>query len=46
MKPEAIKAKTINEFDRLLGAPPGSLGLVGYFEPHLPERSAGMKPPV
>ena len=41
-KPEAIKAKTINEYDRLLGAPHGAIGLVGYFDPKLPKRPAGM----
>jgi hypothetical protein len=41
-KPESIKAKTINEADRLLGAPPDSMGLVGYFEPHLPDKPASM----
>jgi hypothetical protein len=41
-KPEAIKAKTINEYDRLLGAPPGAVGLIGYFEPKEPKRPPGM----
>jgi hypothetical protein len=41
-KPEKIKAKTINEYDRLLGAPEGAVGLVGFFNPTLPARPAGM----
>ena len=41
-KPEAIKAKTINEYDRLLGAPQGAIGLVGYFDPTPPTRPDGM----
>lgn len=41
-KPEAIKAKTVNDADLLLGAPKGSIGLVGYFEPTLPERPRSM----
>jgi hypothetical protein len=41
-KPAVIKAKTINEADRLLGAPPGSLGLVGYFNPELPPKPKNM----
>lgn len=41
-KPEKIKAKTINEYDRLLGAPEGAVGLVGFFNPTLPNRPAGM----
>ncbi|HEX5013959.1 MAG TPA: hypothetical protein VFV72_07330 [Candidatus Limnocylindrales bacterium] len=41
-KPAVIKAKTINEADRLLGAPAGSLGLVGYFNPELPPQPKGM----
>ena len=41
-KPEVIKAKTINEYDRLLGAPEGAIGLVGYFDPKLPRRPSGM----
>jgi hypothetical protein len=44
-KPEAIKAKSINPTDVLLGAPAGSEGQVGYFEPTLPERPAGMSDP-
>ncbi|NUT49592.1 MAG: hypothetical protein HOV94_20130 [Saccharothrix sp.] len=35
-KPEAIKAKTINDLDVRLGAARGHLGLVGYFRPELP----------
>jgi hypothetical protein len=31
-----IKNKTINGVDEILGAKPGSQGLVGYFEPRLP----------
>ncbi len=31
-----IKNKTINSIDEVLGARPGSQGLVGYFEPKLP----------
>jgi hypothetical protein len=38
-----IKAKTINDLDVLLGAEPGSQGLVGFFEPVLPS-SAGFDP--
>jgi hypothetical protein len=41
-KPAVIKAKTINEADRLIGAPAGSLGLVGYFNPELPAQPKGM----
>lgn len=38
-KPQAIKAKTINDHDVLLGADPDSRGLVGYFRPgELPPR--------
>lgn len=33
-----IKSKTINATDELIGAPPNSQGLVGYFEPRLPPR--------
>ena len=36
-KPEAIKAKTINPLDLELGAKEEDLGLVGFFEPRLPE---------
>lgn len=32
-KPQALKAKTIDDRDVLLGADPGSQGLVGYFRP-------------
>lgn len=31
-----LKSKTINEFDELIGAPPGHRGQVGYFKPELP----------
>lgn len=41
-KPEAIKAKTINEVDVRLGAAPDGLGQVGYFEPKMPVRTADM----
>ena len=41
-KPANIKAKTINEIDNLIGAPPGSIGLVGYFVPELPPRPTNM----
>ena len=43
-KPMAIKPKTINDFDVMLGADPegASHGYVGYFKPVLPERPAGM----
>lgn len=38
-KPQAIKAKTINDYDVLLGADPESKGLAGYFSPgELPPR--------
>ncbi len=40
-KREFIKNKTINEVDELLGAPKGSRGLAGSFEPRLPDT----KPP-
>lgn len=36
-KPEALKMKTINETDELIGAPKHSKGLVGYFEPKPPD---------
>ncbi len=35
-----IKSKTINDIDVLLGAEPGTQGLVGFFEPVLPPRAA------
>ena len=38
-----IKSKTINDIDVLLGAEPGTQGLVGFFEPVLPS-SAGFDP--
>jgi len=38
-KPQDIKAKTINDYDVLLGADPDSRGLVGFFRPgELPPR--------
>ncbi|ALV31356.1 hypothetical protein [Streptomyces sp. CdTB01] len=37
-KPKEIKAKSINDLDVALGARPEHRGLVGYFEPVLPER--------
>ncbi|ATE53417.1 hypothetical protein [Actinosynnema pretiosum] len=37
-KPEAIKAKTIDERDVRLGARPRHLGLVGFFDPIEPRR--------
>ena len=39
-----IKSKTINDVDVILGAEPGTQGLVGFFEPVLPSR-AGFDPP-
>ncbi|MDW6059171.1 hypothetical protein SAZ11_15485 [Streptomyces sp. FXJ1.4098] len=36
-KPEEIKAKTVNALDVRLGAPQDKRGLVGFFEPRLPE---------
>jgi hypothetical protein len=36
-KPEAIKAKTINELDTYLGFRPEDKGLVGYMKPKKPE---------
>ena len=43
-KPAALKPKTINELDILLGANPEAQGhaWVGYFEPKLPARTPGM----
>ena len=41
-KPVEIKAKTINDADVLLGAPPKAAGLVAYFRPELPERPPSM----
>jgi hypothetical protein len=37
-KPEAIKAKTINPYDQLLGAPADARGKVGFFDPVLPSK--------
>ncbi|MFF2230457.1 WXG100-like domain-containing protein [Streptomyces anulatus] len=39
-KPQDIKAKTVNEVDVLLGADAGNVGLVGYFQPVLPDRGS------
>src|SRR5262249_35049670 len=39
-KPRAIKPKTINDQDVLLGAKPENRGLVGFFEPHMPPRGS------
>ncbi|MEU2067231.1 hypothetical protein [Streptomyces anulatus] len=39
-KPQDIKAKTVNEVDVLLGADAESVGLVGYFQPVLPDRGS------
>ncbi|WP_318198424.1 hypothetical protein [Streptomyces sp. MCL20-2] len=39
-KPQDIKAKTVNEVDVLLGADPGTVGLVGYFRPVLPDQGS------
>ncbi|MEU7631744.1 hypothetical protein AB0C34_17400 [Nocardia sp. NPDC049220] len=36
-KPESIKAKSITELDTMLGMSAQHLGLVGYFEPVLPD---------
>src|SRR5262249_31515909 len=41
-KPQEIKAKTINEIDTWLGAKPANRGLVGFFEPTLPEHTTGI----
>ncbi|MFJ2478224.1 hypothetical protein ACIOWI_35615 [Streptomyces sp. NPDC087659] len=41
-KPAQIKAKSINEIDIHLGAREEHLGLIGYFAPKLPERTADM----
>ena len=38
-KPEAIKAKTINELDTYLGFSKDSKGLVGYMEPKAPSKA-------
>ncbi|MFF3249181.1 hypothetical protein ACFYWY_36890 [Streptomyces sp. NPDC002870] len=38
-KPKDIKAKTINRVDVHLGAARGHVGLVGFFEPRMPERA-------
>ncbi|MFE2422676.1 hypothetical protein [Streptomyces hokutonensis] len=37
-KPKDIKAKSVNDLDVLLGARDEHRGLIGYFEPVLPER--------
>ncbi|MGW8488081.1 hypothetical protein [Streptomyces sp. NPDC055886] len=39
-KPQDIKAKTVNEDDVLLGADPGTIGLVGYFRPVPPDQGS------
>ncbi|MFJ6806659.1 hypothetical protein ACIQRK_11560 [Streptomyces anulatus] len=39
-KPQDIKAKTVNEVDVLLGADAETVGLVGYFEPVLPDQGS------
>ncbi|MFJ1801445.1 hypothetical protein [Streptomyces sp. NPDC088180] len=39
-KPQDIKAKTVNEVDVLLGSDPGTIGLVGYFKPVLPDQGS------
>ena len=41
-KMDIVKAKSLNEFDELIGGPPNSRGLVGLFEPHPPP--AGLRP--
>lgn len=41
-KPMDVKAKTINETDVHLGAREEDIGLVGYFQPKQPTRTAGM----
>ncbi|MFF7189960.1 hypothetical protein ACFZAR_33075 [Streptomyces sp. NPDC008222] len=38
-KPQAIKAKTINDADVHLGADPKNIGLVGYFKPKTPDQA-------
>jgi hypothetical protein len=35
-KPELIKSKTVTQLDRVLGAPEGSEGKVGFFQPEMP----------
>ncbi|MFT7838527.1 hypothetical protein Q5530_20500 [Saccharothrix sp. BKS2] len=40
-KPEAVKAKTIDDLDVRLGASAGHRGLVGYFPPALPRHDLG-----
>ncbi|MGW5924855.1 WXG100-like domain-containing protein [Streptomyces anulatus] len=39
-KPQDIKAKTVNEVDVLLGADADNVGLVGYFQPVLPDQGS------
>ncbi|MFH9478656.1 hypothetical protein ACH4L7_33190 [Streptomyces anulatus] len=39
-KPQDIKAKTVSEVDVLLGADADNVGLVGYFQPVLPDRGS------
>ncbi|MFH8689756.1 hypothetical protein ACH4EC_23160 [Streptomyces anulatus] len=39
-KPQDIKAKTVNEVDVMLGADAGTIGLVGYFKPVLPDQGS------
>ncbi|MER7550326.1 hypothetical protein ABTX86_10120 [Streptomyces anulatus] len=39
-KPQDIKAKTVNEVDVHLGADAGTIGLVGYFKPVLPDQGS------
>ncbi|WP_447002022.1 toxin glutamine deamidase domain-containing protein [Saccharothrix isguenensis] len=43
-KPKDIKAKTISELDTYLGASREHVGLVGYFEPTLPDDVAELDP--
>ncbi|MER7859269.1 hypothetical protein ABTX61_09215 [Amycolatopsis japonica] len=45
-KPKDIKAKTVSELDTYLGASPDSIGLVGYFEPRLPDDLSELPPDV
>jgi hypothetical protein len=42
-KPMKLKAKTIDEFDTMLGAPEEHIGRVGYFPPKMPS-TIGMDP--
>ena len=46
-KPEMLKAKTMNDLDVLLGAPPEHVGRVAFFEPQMPSAdSMGWRTPA